>query len=201
MNSGSPSGLRRALGWLPSSPSSARDALQRVRGASMRVALISTAIVAAVYIVISVCVVTVTTSRLTGSIDSRLTAVLNQGRTACGGNLNQPEEPGQEGFGTQTYVWCVLGGGTQVGPSDNGTQVILSTQEASVTSPSTWTVDGSSMRLAGRDTLISSGFQVASGRVIVGEALTTVRTPRSPTSSLPNRSSAPSCSSPSSWVR
>ncbi len=77
MNSGSPSGLRRALGWLPSSPTTARDALQRVRGASMRVALISTAIVAAVYLVISVTVATIVTSRLTSGVDTQLTSTLD----------------------------------------------------------------------------------------------------------------------------
>ena len=77
MNSESPSGLRRALGWLPSSPTTARDALQRVRGASMRVALISTAIVAVVYLVISVTVAMIVTSRLTSGVDTQLTSTLD----------------------------------------------------------------------------------------------------------------------------
>jgi signal transduction histidine kinase len=85
---------------------SGRDALRRVRVAATRVALVSTAIVAAVYLVTAVVVVLIVTARETSSVDAQLSQAL---ASSTYGNGLQTE-------GTSTsplWYWLVATDGTQ----------------------------------------------------------------------------------------
>ena len=85
---------------------SGRDALRRVRVAATRVALVSTAIVAAVYLVTAVVVVLIVTARETSSVDAQLSQAL---ATSTYGNGLQTEGTS----GSPLWYWLVATDGTQ----------------------------------------------------------------------------------------
>jgi two-component system, OmpR family, sensor histidine kinase CiaH len=155
VNSGAPSGIRRALGWLPSSPTTGRDALQRVRGASMRVALISTAIVAAVYLVISVTVAVIVTSRLTGDVDAQMRSTLDWALAYVSGSAG-PSSARNEA-GTQ-FIWVIDTFGQQysfvsdVQDLTNGTaSPTLPGSEDGISAAQTISLGGNDYRAVGAD--------------------------------------------------
>jgi len=83
------------------------DALHRVRVASTRVALISTAIVAAVYLVIAMVVMLIVTSRETTEVDTQLTQALTN---SLAGGTPQPDSSS----GTPLWYWFVATDGSQI---------------------------------------------------------------------------------------
>jgi two-component system sensor histidine kinase CiaH len=88
--------------------------LSNVRLVSIRVALIATAIVAAVYLVISVAVAVIVTSRLTGNVDTRVVSGLN---AAASGQFVRVRVAG---LGLAEYMWYVAADGTQYACSTQG---------------------------------------------------------------------------------
>jgi signal transduction histidine kinase len=122
-----------------------------VRRQSIRVALVATGIVAIVYLVISVAVLAIVERNLTAQIDAQLAAALhrsvnqpNPGGGGGGGYFPPPnsERPG----GLPFLTWTVQEDGTVMAPASNPE---LPAEYASVTSPTTATIDGVDMRLAG----------------------------------------------------
>jgi len=130
-----------------------------VRRQSIRVALVATAIVALLYLAISVVVVVTVTGNLTSQIDTRLTSILSNaaanGSLTTGDDVNRVGDDGRTGgddrqFGPPILVWRIPAGGsaTYVGPSNYA--VDLPASYASIASPETVVINGTNLRMAGR---------------------------------------------------
>jgi signal transduction histidine kinase len=161
------------------------------------VALISTAIVAAVYLVIAVVVVVIVTARQTGDVDSQVLHTLDSATSELG-NPAPGVSPlfASLGGNPAQYVWCIDDGGQSyewvvadrqfaVGSS----ALALPASDAGVSATETVSLDGGSYRLAGADvpqalTVRSTVFNPETGaesvlhfdlaRVVVGESLASV---------------------------
>jgi signal transduction histidine kinase len=128
------------------------DALHRVRVEATRVALISTAIVAVVYLVISVAVVLIVTARETSGIDAQLSRAL--ARSTAGGGVYVTRTPG-----ASLWYWLIATDGTQfvcdpqggqcTTPSGNGLSASIQDVGAS---PQTVSIAGDDFRVVGTDT-------------------------------------------------
>ena len=128
------------------------DALRRVRVASTRVALMSTAIVAAVYLVIAVVVVLIVTARETSEVDTQLGQALSRA-SADGVVGDLTPAPG-----SSLWYWVIATDGTQfvcypqsqqftlTTPSGNG---LPTSAEGIDASPQTVSVGGNEFRVAG----------------------------------------------------
>jgi signal transduction histidine kinase len=124
-----------------------------VRRQSIRVATVATAVVAIVYLVVSVAVLAIVENNLTAQIDTQLTAALNRsvsqphpgGGGGGGGGYFPPPDSERPG-GLPFLTWTVLEDGTVVAPAANPD---LPAEYATVTSPETATIDGVDMRIAG----------------------------------------------------
>jgi len=131
---------------------SGRDALRRVRVAATRVALTSTAIVAAVYLVIAVAVLLIVNARETAQVDTQLNAAISQSATdAVAGDLT-PDRT----VGSPLQYWVIASDGTQFVsyPQDpNYTLTTSSSSELPITaatagaSPQTVSIDGENFRV------------------------------------------------------
>ena len=131
------------------------SALHRVRVASTRVALISTAIVAAVYLVIAVVVVLIVTSRETSEVDTQLTQAL--AHSTVGGGLQAVTTSGNP-----LWYWFVADDGTELVcdpqsleqactiPSSSANELPASAESVSG-SPQTVSVGGTGFRVIGTD--------------------------------------------------
>jgi two-component system sensor histidine kinase CiaH len=155
MSADGASGLRRAWDRLARSPGGARDALQRVRGASTRVALISTAIVAAVYIAVSATVVLMVGARLTAQVDGQLEAALAH-ITGFSGAI--PHQPILRNLAETQYIWLIDSSGQEYsyvsGISEltqGGESPTLPAQDQNVTTASTISLNGNDYRAVGAD--------------------------------------------------
>lgn len=133
---------------------------QDVRRASIRVALGTTAAVAAAYIVVAVAVILIVSTNLTRQVDDRLTAALNAPQP--GGSQEPPEDPHDRPFGPPVLAWLIRDDGTQL-TSVNAT---LPTDAVDVTEAQTITINGTQVRVAGK--------AVSGGRVVVGQDMTDV---------------------------
>jgi signal transduction histidine kinase len=137
--------------------------LHRVRAESMRVALIATAIVAAVYVAISAVVVMIAERNLTGEVDSRLTTAMTRYKTQPfrqrAGTF--PELPGGARFGPPLLTWLALPDGTVTSPST--TTASLPVDPKSISGATTLSIGGTDVRLA--------GSSVPQGHIVVGQTL------------------------------
>ena len=139
--------------------------LHRSRAASTRVALVTTVIVASVYIVIAGIVTLIVTRNLTSEIDARLTSSLTR-------IANSPQRlpttfrpPASEApkFGAPLLVWSVLPTGTVIA---NDTSAVLPAAQHNVSGPTTVSVGGTDVRIA--------GAQVGDHHVVVGQSMDSV---------------------------
>jgi signal transduction histidine kinase len=191
-----PSRLRQAISWGPPPPPGRHpgDGLRRVRGASTRVALISTAIVAAAYVVISITVLLIVSARLTGNVDTRVVSELS---SAASGPSDQVRAHGL----ATAYIWYVAGDGTEYACGPQGPCGIPSSSAAlpgpalsAGAQPQTVSVDGSDFRVAGGSVVSGLVIQTVQNdpvtgfpayvqhpvvKVVVGESLATVESAES----------------------
>lgn len=134
-----------------------------VRRASIRVALGTTGAVAAVYVVVAVAFFAIVSTNLTRQVDDRLTAALSQSQPVNGGSGEEPPEgPHDRPLGPPVLVWLVRSDGTVL----TAVNASLPTRYTDVTSPTTATINGTSVRLAGTD--------VVGGHVVVGQDITDI---------------------------
>jgi signal transduction histidine kinase len=144
--------------------------LHRVRRESMRVALIATAIVAAVYVAISAVVVVLADRSFSGEIDSRLSTALSRAKTPAY-HLRTgvfPEIPVGPRFGAPLLTWLQLPDGTVVTAAS--TTAPLPVDPRSITSPRTLSIGGTDVRV--------NGSAVQQGYVVVGQTLDSVASAR-----------------------
>jgi signal transduction histidine kinase len=144
------------------------SAVPGVRRQSIRVALSATLVVAVVYAVIAAGVIAFTTTTLTANIDNRLTEAF--ARMPPDGFPQQPPQTGEsEGpgrdpgrpYGLRFQVWFVGADGV-VQSGENSPE--LPEALTGATTPQTVVIDGTEMRIAGRD--IGTG-----GRIVVAQSL------------------------------
>jgi signal transduction histidine kinase len=136
-----------------------------VRRQSIRVALAATGVVALAYLVVSAAVVTFATRDLTDQIDQRLTQSFGR-LPPSGAPPDGPVDPGRDPgrpFGAPFLVWTIHPDGTVL--SLAGTPD-LPADLREVGGPTTATIDGTPMRIAGRD--------VGADRVVVAQAMDSV---------------------------
>ncbi len=136
----------------------------------VRVAMAASAVVAVAYLLIAVVVAVVVSSNLTSDIDQHLIQALD---TASGtgqpGGLPDGGGPGSPSFdptrqdphALPVLLWLVNPDGTSVEQGLN--DLVLPAADASVTSPTTVSIDGVSYRITGR--------AVGSGRLVVGQSM------------------------------
>jgi signal transduction histidine kinase len=192
--------VRGAAGRLAGPGSTARDTLRQVRGASTRVALISTAIVAVVYLVISAVVAIIVTSQLTGDVTSQVASTL---RTATADVNNIVPGPRPQALfpdleaanGLAQEVWCIDTSGQAHQWVDahqfagTSSAISLPASDAGVTTAQSVPLHGTSYLVAGDGVLngptitaqtldpalgkvILTQFQLA--RIVVGQSMASV---------------------------
>jgi two-component system, OmpR family, sensor histidine kinase CiaH len=122
--------------------------LERVNVASLRVALISTGVVAATYALLAIVLVVVVTNNLTAQVDARLATSLARYE-----HSNFPPEPasvtddGQRGLSAPLLAWLIDPNGRQ---TTNIEQLIpLPGSDVEVTDPVTARLEGVDVRIAG----------------------------------------------------
>ena len=155
--------------------------LSRVGFLSARVALISTAIVALVYLVLATGVVLIVQRNLTAGIDSRLQqslVLIASGPQMPAGGFRPPAggPPGGDRFGPPLIVWTVHRDGSV---TSGDTTASLPLQDRHVQGPETISVGGSIVRVEGRslgdDYVIAgmsmSGVQDATRQFVLAEAI------------------------------
>ncbi|HXA30488.1 MAG TPA: HAMP domain-containing sensor histidine kinase [Candidatus Angelobacter sp.] len=140
--------------------------LHGVRRESMRVALVATAIVLAVYVVIAAVVLVIVERNLTGEIDNRLATALTRART---GQFRVPtgtfpELPGGTRFGAPVLSWLTLPSGTVVSPIS--TTAALPVPAHSISGATTLTIGGIDVRAV--------GGTVSQGYLVVGQSMDSV---------------------------
>jgi signal transduction histidine kinase len=130
--------------------------LERVDVASLRVALISTGVVAVVYAIVAMVIVVFVTSNLTAQVDSRLASSLayyQQPRHRPTVTTSGVGEPGPGGLQSPTLIWFTFPpgvlpfGATQI--SFLGDQTALPAADTSVTDPTTTQIKGVNVRIVG----------------------------------------------------
>ena len=159
------------------------DALHRVRVASTRVALISTAIVAAVYLVIAMVVMLIVTSRETTEVDTQLSQALTN---SIAGGTPQPDSSS----GTPLWYWFVATDGSQIACDPQSqfqqcpiaglaNQGLPASAESVGASPQTVSVASGDFRVIGTDiTPVTYDAQVGTDPTTglpIGERFTLVR--------------------------
>ncbi|HEY4864891.1 MAG TPA: HAMP domain-containing sensor histidine kinase, partial [Candidatus Dormibacteraeota bacterium] len=155
--------------------------LSRVGFLSARVALISTAIVALVYLVLAAGVVLIVQRNLTARIDSELQqslVLIASGPQMPAGGFRPPAggPPGGDRFGPPLIVWTVHRDGSV---TSGDTSASLPLQDRHVQGPETISVGGSIVRVEGRslgdDYVIAgmsmSGVQDATRQFVLAEAI------------------------------
>ena len=139
--------------------------LERVNVASLRIALISTGLVAVVYAIFSAAVVMLVTNNLTSQVDARLAAALSRYE-----NSPSPPRPasvtdtGQGGLSAPVLAWLVV----PSGPQATNIQPLIPIPDAylGVTAPTTIRLHGVDLRI--------TGATVGQARLIVGYNLDSV---------------------------
>ncbi|MGA7987726.1 MAG: HAMP domain-containing sensor histidine kinase [Candidatus Dormiibacterota bacterium] len=133
--------------------------LERVNVASLRVAVLSTGIVAVTYAILAIVLVVVVTNNLTAQVDARLATSLARYE-----HSNFPPEPasvtddGQRGLSAPLLAWLIAPNGEQ---HTNITQLIpLPVSDVEVTNPITARLQGVDIRIA--------GASVGAERLVVG---------------------------------
>ena len=135
-----------------------------VRGASIRVALLATALVAVVYLVIGAAVVLLVTHDLTQQIDDRLVASLSHIGDEPGGPPDSGYgAPPPDRFGPATLVWTIHANGTI---QATNAEAVLPTVAYHATTPQTVMVGDVALRVA--------GGVAGDDYVVVGQTLDTV---------------------------
>lgn len=132
-----------------------------VRSTSIRVALAATGIVGAAYLLVCVVIVGLVTVNLTRQIDTRLVdslARIENGPRPNGRAFDAP--PGGRPFGPVLLVWTIEPDGTVLSNTSNAA---LPAVAVTTSAPTTVTVNGIEVRIAGVETSI--------GHVIVGQTL------------------------------
>ncbi|HKT84012.1 MAG TPA: HAMP domain-containing sensor histidine kinase [Solirubrobacterales bacterium] len=137
---------------------------------AIRAALLATAVVAALYAVVGAITYVIVSERLTAAVDNRLNVTLafverrhtfNPGQPLVGVGTLAPARG--ERFSPPIAIWEVVSGGSLL----TGYQgVELPAAYRGVTSPTTVTVGGEQIRLA--------GAQVGSSNIVAGETMSTV---------------------------
>jgi signal transduction histidine kinase len=149
--------------------------LERVNVASLRVALISTGIVAVVYAIVGMVVVVFVTNNLTAQVDSKLaTALAAYERFVPRFTANGVGDTGQGGLNSPPLAWLVFPSGDQITTIADQTQ--LPAADAGVTAPITTQVKGVDLRLVGTSVL-TQNFGPA--RLVVGYNFDSVSQARS----------------------
>jgi two-component system, OmpR family, sensor histidine kinase CiaH len=134
-----------------------------VRRASIRVALGTTAAVATVYVVVAVAFFVIVSTNLTRQVDDRLTSALTQSQPPTGGSGDEPPEgPHDRPLGPPVLAWLVRADGTVL----TTVNASLPTGETDVTGPTTTTINGTQIRIAGTD--------IAGGHLVVGQDITDI---------------------------
>jgi two-component system, OmpR family, sensor histidine kinase CiaH len=139
--------------------------LHRVRAAATRVALVTTGIVAIVYLVIAGIVSLIVARNLTSDIDARLTSSLSRiaNNPKRLPTTFRPPPSDSPRFGAPLLVWSVLPTGTVIA---NDTSAVLPVAERNVSGPTTVSVGGTDVRIA--------GTQVGDNHVVVGQSMDSV---------------------------
>jgi len=163
--------------------------LERVNVASLRVALISTGLVAAVYAVVALLVVVFVTNNLTAQVDSRLASSLklyehHLPRFPTTGGVS---DTGQGGLDSPALIWVifppgVLPTGTQL--TTIGDRTALPAADTGITGPTTTKVEGVDVRIVGTSLGIvgmdtGSGTVNGPARLVVGYNVDSVAQARS----------------------
>jgi two-component system sensor histidine kinase CiaH len=125
--------------------------LERVNVASLRVALISTGVVAVVYTLVAVMVVVFVTNNLTAQVDTRLASQLAhyQGQPVFRIPFASVNDPGQGDFGAPLLIWAIDPAGIQATQTNIVPSVDLPAQDSGVTTPITTSLNGVDLRIAG----------------------------------------------------
>jgi signal transduction histidine kinase len=147
--------------------------LERVNVASLRVALIGTGVVAAVYALVAMLVVVFVTNDLTAQVDNRLSTQLEEYQQQPFFRLPVASlnDPGQGDFGAPLLIWAIDPAGIQPTQSNIRPPVDLPAQDSSVTTPITTSLRGVDVRIA--------GGPVGSYHLIVGVNVNSVTQARS----------------------
>jgi len=146
--------------------------MHRVRRESMRVALLATAIVLAMYVAISAVVFVIVERNATGEVDARLNNVVAREQSGpfrfpAVGSFN--ELPGGQRFGAPILGWLSLPDGQTVMPAT--TTVSLPVAARSIAGPTTMSLGGTDVRLEG--TALGQAY------LVVGQSLDSVAVARS----------------------
>ena len=125
--------------------------LERVNVASLRVAVISTGMVAVVYAIVAVLVVVFVTSNLTAQVDTRLEAQLAHYQEQSQFRLPPASvnDSGLGDFGAPLLAWAIDPAGVQPSQTTIDPPVDLPAPDASVTTPITVSLHGVDLRIAG----------------------------------------------------
>jgi two-component system, OmpR family, sensor histidine kinase CiaH len=125
--------------------------LERVNVASLRVALISTGVVAVVYALVAMLVVVFVTNNLTAEVDTRLASQLAhyQEQPVFRIPFASVNDPGQGDFGAPLLIWAIDPAGIKATQTNIVPSVDLPAQDSSVTTPITTSVNGVDVRIAG----------------------------------------------------
>jgi len=153
-----------------------------IDSAPTRIALVATAIVAAVYLVVSVVVIIVVSSNLTHDIDNRLSD--NLARIQQTGRLppqflerlNTYRDPESQQFGTPLLIWVLAADGTPLHQPANP-DALLPPAYDRVTGPQTVSVSGAEVRVQGYgpvDVVSSPGVIVPNSWIVVGQSTSSV---------------------------
>jgi signal transduction histidine kinase len=136
---------------------------QVVRRTSIRVALVATALVGVVYLVVAAAVVAIVTGNLTGQVDQRLTSSLQRAAAppehGPGGGV--PDSPGDRPYGPQVLLWLV----DPDGKVETHVNASLPASALKVTAPTTLTINNTPVRLAGIDiTAVDGTYHLVAGQ-------------------------------------
>jgi signal transduction histidine kinase len=144
---------------------------QDVRRNSIRVAFAATAVVAAAYLVVAIAVAAIFTNNQTSQIDGRLATSLAHPQFPVGGGGDDgfeapdPDRPG----GLPVLAWIVLEDGSV--RKDYSNTFDLPAEYRNIGSPTTATIDGQDLRLAGAPVSYVAGNTAGSGYLVVGQSL------------------------------
>jgi signal transduction histidine kinase len=149
-----------------------RPRLSEVTRRSLRVAFVTTFIVAVAYLVISASVVALTTKNLTDQIDQTLIGTLDyfhaqHSSPDQGGNGYKP--PRNRPLDAQLFQWTLLPNGTTLtnATDEDGEAVGLPIEYQAVSDPTNGTVSGTDLRMA--------GARIGSSYVVVAQPLKNVQ--------------------------
>jgi two-component system, OmpR family, sensor histidine kinase CiaH len=150
--------------------------LERVNVASLRVAAISTGIVAAVYAVVAMVVVIFVTNNLTAQVDERLATSLAhyERHLPSGSTSGAVADAGEGGLSSPALVWLVFPSGSQFTSVADDTP--LPSGYASVTDPTTNEIRGVDVRMVGAS--VDAG-PAGPARLVVGYNVDSVSQARS----------------------